>query len=413
MEYSVAERRRGEEALYESEWRFRRLVESNIIGILLVDADGRIVEANHAFLKMMGYTRSHLQGTGLRLDTLTPAEYQPQDAWARDQLAAYGSYQPLEKEFLRPDGSRVPVLVGLVPLVKPEDLSVCLVIDVTQKRQALDALRKAYDELELRIQERTAELSNANTKLEREIQRRTLAEKELTRSNKELEQFAYVASHDLQEPLRKITSFTEILASRYQDRLDDNANKFIGYVVDAATRMQALIRDLLAYARTGGGEFIPERSDLSAVVAQVVSDFETTLHQEKAEVTVDPLPTMMTHPLQMKQLLQNLIGNALKFRSQEPPRVRVSVKKTGKEWVFSVSDNGIGMDPQEASHIFEIFKRLHTRTEYPGTGIGLAICEKIVARHGGRIWVESEPGKGSTFYFTLPAALSTGPWKVR
>lgn len=403
------ERRRSEQALRDSEWRFRRLMESNIIGILIVDAGGQIIEANHAFLKLAGYTRSHMQGNGLRLDDITPPEYLPQDAWVREQTAIYGSCQPLEKEFLRPDGSRVSVLVGLVPLIQPEGLSVCFVIDVTQKRQALEAMRKAYDELESRIQERTRELSRANAKLESEIQRRRLVDIELTRSNKELEQFAYVASHDLQEPLRKITSFTEILAHQYRGRLDDNANKFIGYVVDGATRMQTLIRDLLAYARTGGGEIAPQRTDLAAVVAEVVSDSELAIREQQAEITVDPLPAVMAVPLQMKQLFQNLIGNALKFRSGDPPRVRVSAKKTKTEWAFSVSDNGIGIDPQDIDHIFVLFKRLHTRTEYPGTGIGLAICEKIIARHGGRIWVESEPGKGSTFYFSLPASCFVEP----
>jgi len=245
--------------------------------------------------------------------------------------------------------------------------------------------------------------------LNREIAQRRAAEQavarhaqELARSNQELEQFAYVASHDLQEPLRMVASYTQLLARRYRDRLDSDAHDFIRYAADGATRMQSLINDLLAYSRVGTrGE--PLRSaDSEAVCEEAIRNLRAAIEESGAEVARDPLPRVLADAAQLRQLFQNLISNALKFRSPEPPRVHVSADRNGNEWRFSVRDNGIGIDPEHAQRIFVLFQRLHNRAEYPGTGIGLAICKKIVERHGGRIWVESEPGSGATFCFTLP-----------
>ena len=243
----------------------------------------------------------------------------------------------------------------------------------------------------------------------RDITERKMAEEklnlkleELARSNEELEQFAYVSSHDLQEPLRMITSYLQLLQRRYQGELDDKADKYIYYAVDGASRMQNLINDLLEFSRvtTRGRE--PEPTNCEFVLNQVSSNLEIYIKENKATVSHDPLPEVIADSTQLVQVFQNLIINGIKFHSEEAPKIHISAEKKESEWVFSVQDNGIGIDPQYSGKIFEVFKRLHKKEEYPGTGIGLAICKKIVERHGGHIWVESELGKGSTFYFTLP-----------
>jgi len=255
--------------------------------------------------------------------------------------------------------------------------------EVRRQEQALRALNA---QLEQRVAERTAEMQ---------------------RSNEELQQFAYVVSHDLQEPLRVVASYVQQLAERYQDKLEAEANELISYALDGAKRMQQLIVDLLAYSRieTTGQEFAP--TDCEGVLQRVLGDLRVAIEESGAEVTHDPLPQVMADNVQLGQVLQNLLGNAIKFRSQQPPRIHVSARQEGQQWVFSVRDNGIGINPRYAERIFGIFERLHPRTEYPGTGIGLAICKKIVERHGGQIWVESEPGKGAAFFFTLPIKGST------
>ena len=271
----------------------------------------------------------------------------------------------------------------------------------------------------------------------------------LERSNRDLEEFAYIASHDLQEPLRMVASYTQLLARRYKGKLDSDADEFIAYAVDGATRMKALINDLLSYSRVGtkGKDFEP--TDCEAVFDRTLDNLQKAVEESGAKLTHDSLPTVMADDMQLGQLFQNLIGNAVKFQSEEPPSIHMSCERIeesaipgpdlitsdtvkvreawrnsrsksitakpsraragrnrqsamNKGWVFSVRDNGIGIDPEFTGRIFIIFQRLHKRGEYPGTGIGLAICKKIVERHGGRIWVESQSGKGSTFYFTIP-----------
>jgi light-regulated signal transduction histidine kinase (bacteriophytochrome) len=232
---------------------------------------------------------------------------------------------------------------------------------------------------------------------------------DLEHSNKELEQFAYVASHDLQEPLRMVSSYTQLLERRYKDKLDADAKEFIAYAVDGANRMQRLIQDLLAYSRVSsrGSPLTP--ADCNAVLGQVRINLSVAIEENNARVTHDELPIVMADETQLVQVFQNLIGNAIKFCSEEPPRIYVSAEKNEKEWIFSVRDNGMGIDPQYHERIFVIFQRLQGKGEYPGTGIGLAICKRIIERHGGRIWVESEPGKGSTFYFTIPVRRGGEP----
>jgi PAS domain S-box-containing protein len=251
-----------------------------------------------------------------------------------------------------------------------------LIGQLMARRQAEAAMREAFQELEHKT-------------------------RELTRSNEELQQFAYVASHDLQEPLRMISSYTQLLGRRYGDRLDGDAQEFMAYIVDGAARMKQLIEDLLAYSRVGtrGKEF--QEVDSGASLSRALANLRTAAEASGAAVTHDPMPMVLADGAQLAQVFQNLIGNAIKFRGEEPPRVHVHAETTDSVWVFTVKDNGIGLDTQYADRIWMMFQRLHNKADYPGTGIGLAIVKKIVERHGGRIWVESEPGKGSTFGFTI------------
>ena len=281
----------------------------------------------------------------------------------------------------------------------------------------LGILASAFNDMAGELGERKRQLDEEKNKvldkveeLEEQITRRETAEEalkrtvtDLRRSNAELEQFAYVASHDLQEPLRMVSSYMQLLSRRYAGKLDSDADDFIGFAVDGARRMQVLIQDLLVYSRVGtrGKPFEP--TNCEDVLEQVLSNMEVAINESGAVVTHDPLPTVAADASQLAQIFQNLIGNAIKFQGEETPRVHVSAERKAGEWLFSVADNGIGIDPEFFERIFVIFQRLHGRGEYSGTGIGLAISRKIVERHGGRMWVESESGTGSTFYFTIPA----------
>jgi signal transduction histidine kinase len=237
------------------------------------------------------------------------------------------------------------------------------------------------------------------TKL-REDHRQSQAD--LTRSNRDLEQFAYVASHDLQEPLRMVATYTQLLAERYRGKLDADADKYIHYAVDGALRMQKLVEDLLAFSRVGRNGLAHENTDCNTALQVALKNLDAAIQESGAVVERAQLPVLLADSSQMVQVFQNLIGNAIKFRGSRPPLIRVSAEWLGKECVFSVADNGIGIPPEHAESVFVVFRRLHTSAEYPGSGIGLSICKKIVEQHGGRIWVESEVGHGSTFHFALP-----------
>lgn len=248
-----------------------------------------------------------------------------------------------------------------------------------------ESVRRAIDEKELRDENRRTQ-------------------EELARSNRDLEQFAYVASHDLQEPLRMVATYTQLLAERYKGKLDENADKYIHYAVDGALRMQTLLKDLLAFSRVGRKQENPSRTDCTLVLRRVIANLQPLIQETGARISHEGLPAIVANQSELLQLFQNLIGNALKFRSTAPPEIRITAKKQKKEWLFSVEDNGIGIAPQHVEDVFVIFKRLHTREEYAGSGIGLAICKKIVEQNQGHIWVESEPGRGSRFQFTWPFA---------
>jgi two-component system, chemotaxis family, sensor kinase Cph1 len=260
---------------------------------------------------------------------------------------------------------------------------------------AMTALARAKEDLEAKVIERTAALENAHREL-------TVYADELAKSNVELERFAYVASHDLQEPLRMVVSYVQLLERRYRGKLDGDADEFIAFAVDGAKRMQGLINDLLAYARIGRSGRASATVDLEQVLSATQANLSLAIEECGARVTHDTLPEVLGDASQLGQLLQNLLGNALKFRAASDPTIQVSVTDIGLEWQFTVRDNGIGIASEHRARVFAIFQRLHTRGEYAGTGVGLAICKKIVEQHGGRIWVESEVGHGSTFYFTLP-----------
>lgn len=294
-------------------------------------------------------------------------------------MAERAPYEIIHR-IIRPSGEQ-RVLLGRGEVVLGEDGQVVALQgtaqDITEQQQAREALQRYARELEER--------------------------------NTELEQFAYVASHDLQEPLRMISSFLQLLERRYGDQLDATAEEYIRFAVDGAKRMQGLIHDLLAYSRVGTRGKAFQRLDLDDVVAEVLADLQQAIDENDARVTVEDLPELYADPTQMRQLFQNLIANALKFRGEATPEIRLSAERDRENgralWRVAVRDNGIGIAPEHAERIFQIFQRLHTREEYEGTGIGLAICRKIVERHGGKIWVESQPGQGATFFFTIPVRL--------
>lgn len=301
-----------------------------------------------------------------------------------------------------------------VPLL--EDQTLVIIRNMTARKEAEEVLRRSHEELEARIAERTASLAATNQQLETEIAERRRAEaalarqaEELARSNKDLEHFAYVASHDLQEPLRMVSSYLQLLAKRYHGQLDQDADEFIGYAVDGATRMQRLINDLLTYSRVSTRGKPLEPIDCEEVWQHVVDNLKAAIEERGAVLSHDALPTVLADATQLEQLFQNLLNNAVKYCPERRPEVHVGAEHRDGEWVFTVQDNGIGIEPKDADRIFLLFQRLHAKEEYAGSGIGLAVCKKIVERHGGRIWVESAPGKGSTFAFTLPAPGRPAP----
>jgi PAS domain S-box-containing protein len=362
----ITARRRAEE-------RFRAAVESAPNAVVIVNHTGTILLVNSQTEQLFGYSRNEL--IDQPVDILVPERFRRQHPAHRASFLAEPRSRPMGEGRdlfgLRKDSTEFPIEIGLNPLETEEGtLVLSAIVDISARKQGEELLRNAVTEL--------------------------------ARSNAELEQFAYVASHDLQEPLRAVAGCVQALQRRYHGQLDARADELIMHAVEGAVRMQSLISDLLAYSRvaTRGQSFT--LTDCAAIVRSALTNVQVAITESGARVTYTDLPTVMGDPTQLTQLFQNLISNACKFRNQQPAAIHIAAEPHEGAWMFSVRDNGIGIEPQYFERIFGLFQRLHTRVEYAGTGIGLAICKKIVERHGGRIWLESQPQQGSTFYFTIP-----------
>jgi PAS domain S-box-containing protein len=363
----VSERTRSEE-------RFRLAVEAAPNAMIMTDREGRIVLVNSKAEELFGYAREEMHGAPIEI--LLPERFRHSHPDSR--AAFYGAMKNRamgagrDLYALRRDGTEFPVEIGLNPIETAQGVFVLsAIVDITERRRAEEILRQRSEAL--------------------------------ARSNEDLEQFAYVASHDLQEPLRAVAGPLQLLQRRYQGQLDSRAEEFIKHAVDGATRMQSIIDDLLDYSRVGRLEESFDSVDCEQVLNRTLKNLSIAIQESGAEISNDALPTVRGVGTQLGLLFQNLIGNAIKFRSKDRPlHVHIGVQSQGHAWLFHVVDNGIGIDREYFDRIFLIFQRLHTRREYPGTGIGLAMCKRIVERHGGSIGLESEPGKGTTFFFTLP-----------
>ncbi len=369
----ISVRRAADLELAQAEGRYRGLLEAAPDAMVVVNQAGEIVLLNVQAEKQFGYSRDEL--VGQQVTNIIPEGFAERliadDLRSAEDALAQQIGTGIELTALRKDRTEFPIELMLSPLESTEGILVTAAIrDITVRRQADVTLQQKVDDL--------------------------------NRSNEELGQFAYIASHDLQEPLRMVASYTQLLSRRYKGKLDADADEFIDYAVDGASRMQRLIQDLLTYSRVGSrGEELVDTSSEDAL-EQALTNLRVAIDDSGALVTHDPLPTVRADETQLTQLFQNLIGNAIKYQSPGIPKVHVGATKNGsRHWLFSVKDNGLGIDPEYFERIFQMFQRLHKREEFEGTGIGLAICKKIVERHGGTISVESQPGQGSTFRFAL------------
>jgi PAS domain S-box-containing protein len=369
----------------EDEDRLRlqgRMLDSVVDAVVTADPAGRVIYLNQAGRKMLGWRPAEVIGRDI-VEVVSPQIFGTDDAARVKAQAVDGRTRTGEFIVQNRDGRSIPVFASKAPVFDAQGnltAIVCALRDISERKQAEDDL-KAYA---------------ANLK----------------RSNEDLERFAYVASHDLQEPLRMVILFSQLLEQKYKERLDTDADEYIQYIVDGGKRMRDLVNDLLDYARVTSKGNAFEPTDMNEVVQEALRNLAVSIQESSATVDSGVLPTVMADRPQMILVLQNLLSNAIKFRKGPGPGILIGAELQGRKWVFAVRDDGIGIDPEFHDRIFEIFQRLHARTEYTGTGVGLTICKRIIERHGGRIWVESEPGKGSTFFFTIPAEQERSPAAV-
>jgi PAS domain S-box-containing protein len=415
----VTERKLGEAALKESfatsEAALKEIADQKFALdqhaiVAITDVQGTITYVNDKFCSISQYSKDELIGQNHRI---LNSGHHPQEFFQKMYHAiANGQVWHGEIKNRAKDGSNYWVDTTVVPALSKEGKPrqyVAIRADITERKRAEGEIRRLSKEMERRnvaLETQAAELQRTRDALEVRVQERTEqlanANQVLEQSNIELQQFAYIASHDLQSPLRSISGFVHLLKSEYDGKLDEQADDWIRRTVTAIQQMQTLIRDLLSYSRVDSRSRPFVLTPLSSIFNEAVVLLESSIQDSRGQVTHGELPTVMGDRSQLLQLMQNLIGNALKYHGEKPPHVHVSGERNGEEWTCTVQDNGIGIEPRYYERIFEIFKRLHDQKEYPGTGIGLAVCRRVVSRHGGRIWVESEPGQGSAFHFTIP-----------
>lgn len=381
-------------ALRESETRFRSTFEQTIVGLAHISLNGQMLRVNAKFAEIVGHDREALLGMSFQ-EITHPEDLEADLANFARCLSGEISGYSMEKRYIRGDGSAVwcNLTVTLVRnAAGGAEYFVSVVEDIQARKEAEWALAEEREsrqrQLAGQVEERTVELTHSN--------------EALMRSNMELRSFAHVAAHDLQTPLRSIAGFAQLLRQSAREKLTERETDWLALVIDNTQRLQKLIQELLTYARLDAQARPLERANLKELVDKVLATLTAPIGEAGAEVTYGDLPVLSVDRTQFAQLMQNLIENAIKYRSDQPPKVTIACERREREWVFSVTDNGMGIEARHQQQIFEIFRRLHTYNDIPGTGIGLAICRRVVERHGGRMWVESAPGKGSTFCFTLP-----------
>ena len=387
----------------ELQMHLAAIVESSHDAVVSKNLHSIVQSWNKGAERTFGYTADEMIGRSI--EVIIPEDLKHEEGQFLDLIRRGEHIDHYETIRSRKDGTHIAISLSLSPVKNSagEIIGAAKIArDMSDRKRAEEEIYRLNQQLEQRVRDRTRELEEANAQLVRQSQ-------ELVSINAELERFAYVASHDLQEPLRMVSSYSQLLAKRYQGKLDADADDFIKFTVSGAERMRQLIKDLLTYSRVVNRQRTSQCVDCEEVLRGVLTNLKTAIEETGGVLTHDPLPTVFADPVHLGQLFQNLIGNALKFNASKPPRAHVSAvlipgeeSGSGPFCQFAVTDNGIGIEPRYIERIFGAFQRLHTIAEYPGTGIGLAICKKIVEGQGGRIWVESTPGKGTTFKFTIP-----------